>query len=255
MSISSGAAGGGALVLLVALCGACAGPEVKPTPAPPPPAPEPVSRHRAVNPLVDATESEAGGGPAGTIKTWGVMGTIDRRVTEKGLGRRFSAVVSCFERQVKTEPYLGGQMTLTFRLDARGKVRQVFLAQSDLGSLAVERCVMGELAQTAFPPPRGGETEFSFPLTFSGQLEPQWWSPARVRRLFRGLERHLQRLEHPPGLSLTFYVDRRGRVVSVGMCAEGPIEAAAADDLARRVLRMKFARHRARYVKVSYPVG
>jgi hypothetical protein len=236
---------------LLSMLGACAAPRPAPEPPPPPEPrkPEPVSRHKAVNPLVDGPEDRSG-----KIKTWGVMGTIDRQVTEKGLGVRFPAVVGCFERQVKKEPYLGGQMKLSFRIDSKGKVKQIILVESDLGSLVVERCVLSELMRAAFPPPRGGETEFSFPLTFSGNMEPNWWGPKKVRRRLRRLERGLEPEKVPPGLMLTFYVDRRGRVVSVGMSADGPIDEALADDLERQLRRLRFSRPRTRYAKVTYPL-
>jgi hypothetical protein len=236
------------LALLAALLVACATPQVKP----PPPKP-PESKHKMVNPLIDASDQGRG-----KISTWGVMGTIDRKVTEKGLSTQFPAVVGCFERQLRKEPYLGGTIKLTFRVDREGKVKQLYLAESDLGSLTVERCVLAELIQAAFPPPRGGESEFSFPLSFSGNVEPEWWSPSKVQRKLRRVKRARrgkQPPQLPPGLSLTFYVNRRGRVLSVGMSADGPIEEAVADELDKRVRRLRFKRHRMRYVKVSSPLS
>jgi len=168
---------------------------------------------------------------------------------------QFPAVVGCFERQLRKEPYLGGTIKLTFRVDRKGKVKELYMAESDLGSLAVERCVLAELVQAAFPPPRGGESEFSFPLSFSGHVEPQWWSPRKVERKLRRVKRGKEPPQLPPGLSLTFYVNRGGRVVSVGMCADGPIEEAVADEIVKRVRRLRFAHPRARYVKVSTPLS
>lgn len=239
--------------LLAALLVACATPQVKPPPPAPPPPPPPESKHKMVNPLIDGPERGRG-----KISTWGVMGTIDRKVTEKGLAVQFPAVVSCFARQVKKEPYLGGTIKLTFRVDRQGKVKQLYLAESDLGSLTVERCVVGELVRAAFPPPRGGESEFSFPLSFSGHVEPEWWAPSKVQRKLRRILRARRGEEPPqlpPGLSLTFYVNRRGRVLSVGMSADEPIDVAVADELDKRVRRLRFKRHRTRYIKVSSPLG
>ena len=131
------------MLVFLLMLGACGAPKPAPKPPPPkPPEPEPVSKHQAVNPLVDGSEERPG-----KIKTWGVMGTIDRQVTEKGLGVRFPAVVGCFERQVKKEPYLGGQMKLSFRVDSKGKVKQIFVVESDLVDVWTAKAARRENAE------------------------------------------------------------------------------------------------------------
>jgi TonB family protein len=180
------------------------------------------------------------------------MGTIDQRTSEAGLQTHLPAVSACFEHQVRRQPFLGGIMRLAFRLDPEGKVIKLTVTQSSVGSLQVERCVRHELSRARFAAPKGGEAEFTFPLTFSGVFSPRDWTPSS--QLEKRLKKLLEKLGPPPNLALTFYVSRSGEVLSLGLSADEPIDDEVAETLSKGLRKMKFSGARWKVNKVTYRV-
>ncbi len=75
----------------------------------------------------------------------------------------------CYEKLKKEIPTLAGTMTLTFTLDAEGKVMSAELNQdrSDLKAPDVVKCAIAELQKLKFPPSsRGMETTVNYPFNF-----------------------------------------------------------------------------------------
>jgi len=231
----------------------CSAPAPKPAPQPPS---VQSSRHQAVNPLLGDDDASGDG-----MQVEGTLGTLDEEQIQGGLASRARALAACFQRQVMREPYLGGELTLFFRVARDGATKRVHLSQSSVGSLAVERCALESVRLTTFGRPRGGEAEFSYPLKFQGRLSALSWDPAMVKKeildhveqLLAGPSGGDPPLRAPASLVVTFYVDPRGKVVSAGMTAEDVVSPAFADRFVENLKHLTFEAASSGYAKVSYP--
>jgi len=242
--------------ICVVMCAAleltsCSTPEPKPDP-------EPVvqSKHQMVNPLAPGDDDGDG------MKVEGTLGTLDQSVIEAGLNPALLEITSCFNRQQKQEPYLGGQVTMQFRVARDGAIKSVRMQRSSLGSMEVDRCIL-EAAHTArFQRPRGGEAEFSYSLELSGRIMPVVWNLGMVRdeitkhredlsSIRRG-RKIVTQLVVPSGLEVTMYIDRRGHVVSVGMIAVEEIDQEFAAHLVATLKTITFEQPNSPYAKVTF---
>lgn len=236
-----------ALALLLA---ACSSPPLKPDPEP---ARGGSSKHKMVDPLAASSDDEGDG-----LQVEGVLGTIDDEAVQAGLKPRLPAAGACFQRCVQHQPYVGGKLTLVFRVSRQGTVKKVKLGQSSLGSAGVERCILRGFADLRFARPKGGEAEFVYPLSFQSRIQSLSWNPGMVKdEILKRVEQLLlddggKPMTAPAGLTLTLYIDGKGRVVSAGMTAEDVVDEAFADRLVTNLKQLKFVAPDNGYAKVTY---
>lgn len=166
----------------------------------------------------------------------------------------------CYLSRVGDRRWLGGRVQLKWELDGTGAVRDVHIAESDLGSWPVERCLLGISRRLKFPAPRGGsDTDFTVPLEFSATGSAAPWSEERSAE---ALGPQLTRLDEcaampaaaptaptapagdpaaasaPREVLITLYLGAQGQVLSSGFAvdeAEGFSEKWA--DCAHRVVQ------------------
>jgi hypothetical protein len=237
-----------ALLGALAVIGGCGARAAKPDPDPG----EGSSRHRAVNPLAHDEQGEADG-----MQVEGELGTLDEEQAQAGLAGSLQALAACFNKQVLREPYLGGELTLHYRVARDGSVKHVRAAKSSLGSLAVERCVVARAGKAHFARPHGGEAELDYPLRFQGRTPAQSWDSGMVSKEIQAHVEQLlagasgKTLTAPAGLVLTFYVNARGKVVSTGMTADDAVPDDFADQLSENLKRLSFEAAGG-YAKVTY---
>jgi hypothetical protein len=253
------------VIFVLAWGGACSRPAAPPKaavaqPKPPPPAP----------PSAD----EDG------LAVSGVLGTLDQDAIQRGVATRFSRAADCFQRQARQRPYLAGSISLEFRVATDGRTKRLRIVESTVGSWDVERCVQSELQATVFDRPRGGEAEFTYPLSFDGRVDATLWDPGMVRDELtesrdallglapkkpkrKGKRGKIRQpppsssagveLVAPEGLILTFYVDWRGQVVSAGLAAAEPIDEDFATRFLANLSAVRFpGATGAKYAKVIY---
>jgi TonB family protein len=210
--------------LLLVLWLGCSGGAEK---AKPKPVEVQTSDHKMVNPLEEGEEDGDG------MKVEGALGTLDQNAVQAGLSRSMLEFTSCYDRRARRKPYLCGDVVLAFRVTREGKIKKVHVKQSSLGALSIEKCILEAARTASFERPRGGEAEFSYTVSFNARVTVDAWDPGMVReeiddnrdKLFIKQEgRESVPLEVPSGLRVTMYVNRRGKVISVGMTAEEEID-------------------------------
>ena len=92
----------------------------------------------------------------------GLMGTIRQDQVQNTLEPRMDAFMQCFQTRLRAVEFLGGEITLSFRIHTDGTVMWVYPSRSTLGDRDVETCAMSVASRAHFPRPRGGEAEFSW---------------------------------------------------------------------------------------------
>lgn len=152
----------------------------------------------------------------------GLLGTIEHSGIRETFESNWEQVQRCYRNGAKRKAFIGGEIELTFRVTAEGRVRHVYVSRSDLGAWPVERCML-ELAQTFyFPRPTDGEAEFSFTLLFAGSgtvtSVDETLTASLIDQELVDLERCLpaERNAYVPMVIMTLYLTPRGRVTSAG---------------------------------------
>ncbi len=85
-----------------------------------------------------------------------VVGTpaLDKEVIRRVIRSHQAEVKRCYEAQLIKDPELAGKVEMRFTVDGEGKVSQVGVKASTLGSAAVEACLVTAMKGWTFPSPR-----------------------------------------------------------------------------------------------------
>ncbi len=147
---------------------------------------------------------------------------------------------SCYLSRVGDRRWLGGRVLLKWELEADGAVRSVHIAESDLGTWPVEKCLLEHSRRLKFPAPRGGATDFTVPLEFSATGSAVVWDEDRSATALGDQLARLDTcgqapvpagapaaaaaaaplLEGPHDLLVTLYANSQGHVLSAGFSVE-----------------------------------
>ncbi|MEZ4434339.1 MAG: hypothetical protein R3F65_18195 [bacterium] len=126
----------------------------------------------------------------------------------------------------KPGPYVSGTARLQFLLDARGRVEEVFVTESDIGSRAVEDCLVRTARFLEFPlPPESGPARFvrAFPFNEAAHRVarpvPESWGYTQVRAEREAIRTCRRTYGYEGPFHLTAYIGGRGRVLSAGFHA------------------------------------
>lgn len=88
-------------------------------------------------------------------------------LVRKVVQRHQNEIRYCYESALASEPGLAGKVTVTWTIGAGGAVEAAQVAQSGLGSEAVEACIVQRVKRWHFPePPQGQEVAVTFPWVF-----------------------------------------------------------------------------------------
>jgi hypothetical protein len=94
-------------------------------------------------------------------------GRLAPEVIQRVVRDHFGAYRACYEAGTRRVPSLRGRVRVSFTIDVDGSVLQPSGEGSDLPDADVARCVVGEFAKLAFPPPSGGQVTVIYPIEFS----------------------------------------------------------------------------------------
>jgi len=108
--------------------------------------------------------SSSGASGTGNFAVSGLRGTLSSLEIQGALEPKLPRMLRCVQqRRAELEP-LAGRLALAFHVATDGSVVAVHPSDSTLGDRDTERCVLEVAASTHFPPPHGGEADFSWPL-------------------------------------------------------------------------------------------
>lgn len=84
-----------------------------------------------------------------------VAGGLDRDQIAAVINRNRGQIVYCYEQGLQNQPQLTGRVTVDFVIGASGRITKASIAQSSLGSKAVESCMLSKMRGWQFPRPVG----------------------------------------------------------------------------------------------------
>ena len=99
-----------------------------------------------------------------------VSGALDRDIIRRIVRAHINEVRSCYNQGLARDPGLGGRVAINFTIDGDGKVSAAVVSESTLTDAAVATCIAGAVKRWAFPKPKGGTVEVTYPFVLeSGQ--------------------------------------------------------------------------------------
>jgi outer membrane biosynthesis protein TonB len=96
-----------------------------------------------------------------------VFGDVDKNALRAYINRRTSALRSCYEQALRTQPNVAGKMRYVIDISTMGSVTGVRVMEDTLGVPSVKTCTMAKIKGWRFP--KGEDTaEVDFSVVFSG---------------------------------------------------------------------------------------
>lgn len=126
------------------------------------PEPEPEPEPAAAEPEAEAAPEESGDAPQEETRTQAVI--------QDTFMRNRPQVRACFDAQLEKQPGLKGNLTVSFVIDPKGKVKEATIntARSDLAIGELNTCVIEKVMAIEFPPSsRGFESRGNYPFNFN----------------------------------------------------------------------------------------
>lgn len=188
---------------------------------------KPSGEHRASAPDIGEEEDD-------DVQIAGLKGRLEQQDIRDGIEPHAQALGDCFTDKVGRKRYIGGSVEFQFFVNPDGTVKTAHMLRSDLGSWAMEKCMLDVCMSMKFVPPHGkAEADFTFPMDFQARSKVITWGSDRAEQEV-GEERAAElvacaeetQTESPESVWFTIYVGPRGKVLSVGLAAPaGPIDA------------------------------
>jgi hypothetical protein len=102
--------------------------------------------------------------PEESLSVSGLRGTLSQHEIEGALRPRLPKFLRCAQQRLRELEVLAGSITFSFHVATNGAVPGVSPIASSLGDRETERCMLEVASSTRFPPPHGGEADFTWPL-------------------------------------------------------------------------------------------
>ncbi len=95
-----------------------------------------------------------------------VNGTLPRSAIRRQIRLRRNQIAHCYQSQLNGNPDLAGRVTITFIIDAQGRVITSTVSSNTVGSPEVGQCVSQVIRRISFPAPGSGVVRVNYPFTF-----------------------------------------------------------------------------------------
>jgi hypothetical protein len=164
--------------------------------------------------------------PSESLSVSGLRGTLSQQEIEGALRPRLPKFLRCAQQRLGDVEVLAGSITLAFHVATNGAVPGVSPIASSLGDRETERCMLEVAQSTRFPPPHGGEADFTWPLELPGDPDvraPVALSTDAARSAIGAKSRDVtagESLHASCGggqMVVTAYVDTSGAALAVGV--------------------------------------
>lgn len=185
------------------------------------------------------------------------LGSLDPKKAEAAFERVKPKIVACQMKALKRLDFIAGDAKFYLRLDTSGKVKWIFLEESQIGDRETEKCVLDVLTNAAWPAPEGGEGELhkGFGYELQDAREPVAWGQDKAH-----VGEIADQVKHcRAGKDMTFHVTayvepegKHGKVSAVGVASSTKEAAEKSDCVAEAVKAMKFPSPGGYAAKISF---
>jgi hypothetical protein len=228
------------LVSLPIVLVACGGSE--PPPAAPPPHAE--STQHASRPSLQMSQE------LGSLDEGKVDGTFQNLVP------KFS---DCLQKGSGRVEFIGGHVKFFVRIAPDGKAKWAYLSESTIGDRDTEKCMLGAIKTTSWPPPIGGGdglAQKSFDFDPSPDVRaPVPWSPDRLGNALSSLRSKIQDCPAHARYQATAYVKEDGTILSAGVAVPDEKADAGSDCVVGAIKGLKLPSPGSWPAKVTFDVN
>jgi hypothetical protein len=185
----------------------------------------------------------------------GLRGTLTEREISAALEPRMPRFLRCVATRLGALEVLSGEIALAFHVATDGAVVAVHPRSSTLGDRETERCIVEVAKATRFPPPHGGEADFSWPLEVP--VDPDVRAPVALDadQVRSQLGEQAEALVAACGggpFAVTAYIERDGSPSATGVAAPDGATDPELDCIAEGVRAWRFAPAGSYVAKLSF---
>jgi outer membrane biosynthesis protein TonB len=208
-------------------------------------------------PLQEASSSTSERAVPDTFAVSGLRGTLSTHEIDGALKPKLARLLGCIQQRRSELEVIAGSLSLAFHVATDGSVVTVHPTESTLGDRATERCMLAIAAATRFPPPHGGEADFSWPLAVDPDSEVREPVALPTDRAAAVVSKEGEPLRATCGggsVVVTMYVQPDGSVATAGVAAPDGATDAELDCVAEGVRRWKLPSPGSYLGKLSVPL-
>jgi hypothetical protein len=182
-------------------------------------------------------------------------GFLSQEDAEDAIKAHWQKLVACYQQAGPARDFASGMVRLRFLVDGQGRAGEVYVLESQLGLLEVERCLMATGRTIVFPRPQGGKVttvDYSLEFRSSGEVAVVDVPDGEMARPFASWlpELAIDCHELPVDeVKATFYVEPRGHIRSVGFASARPLSEETTDCLSRSLRRWSLHPDRSRALR------
>jgi outer membrane biosynthesis protein TonB len=92
-----------------------------------------------------------------------IPGTYDKKIVRRYIRHHLNEIAYCYDKQLLARPDLGGEITVRFFITPGGTVQGATGTGFDR---EVASCLSDVIGNIAFPPPREGGVQVTYPFQF-----------------------------------------------------------------------------------------
>lgn len=95
----------------------------------------------------------------------------DKGNIRRVVGGKSNAIKYCFEKELQTNPKIGGKIVAQWKVGLDGAVMTASIAETTMNNKSVEGCIARVIKRMRFEKPKGGICIINYPFVFSGLEE------------------------------------------------------------------------------------
>ena len=85
-----------------------------------------------------------------------IYGSLDKEIIRRIVREHQGEIRYCYTKELARNPGLGGKISMKWVIDGSGRVKSAKVANSQMKSKSVERCIASRIRRWKFPKPKGG---------------------------------------------------------------------------------------------------
>lgn len=182
------------------------------------------------------------------------LGPVDPATFKSKVASLKSAWNDCFFEVHKQHAFIEGKLTFTLRTRKDGTVKWAYVKQSDLGSRAIEKCVVDSIKAQNYGPPMDAKEGEVAGHTYGWAIDEDDRSadPGQLGNVEPFLAKAKGRFDGcrhggKGRMTATIYVDKGGKPISAGVAVDDPSLEGAVDCAVDVIMGLKFVN------KASWP--
>ena len=182
------------------------------------------------------------------------LGPVDPSIFKQKIESLKSGWNDCFLEVHKKHPFIEGKITFTFHTNKDGSVKYAFVKDGDLGSRAIEKCVIDSIRAQNYGPPMDAKEGEMAGHTYGWAIDEddRPADPGAQGSVMPSLEKAKGKLDAckkggKGKVTATIYVDKGGKPVSAGVAIDDASLEGAVDCLVDVLMGLKYVN------KASWP--